>query len=984
MRFFEVETELTDEEMAKEDKGLDEDTAVFSKSIPARVLLTPDRLDAILNSDKANLLLTKIQGEVLLANRPLLIHGQAGSGKTTVLCNRLALSIWHRNQQISRIAFLTYNEKLVKQAERDTDEILDLQYGYKGGLSGVSFRPLNAFLKQYVHDPSRFSTDKYVLYGRFKGYYEMYRRGNPVAKRVACEVAWHGIRSILKGACVPPLIPPLSHEKYDSLARKRRDFPDEIFEDIYAIGEWYQKEIIQKNGLWDDQDLAWAALKWIMDMQASKEKMLKYDEIFCDEGQDLTEIEFKILVSLCKQPLAAAEEGLPLVFAGDPLQTINPTGFKWSIIKNEVYNVQGKPVGLHYLKENFRSDKRIVKFANYIQKTRSYYLGQPVDEQLGFEKDGDIPQIIIADTQDEVALLQERLGELNQIPDVAVIVWPEGTDAIERFCKQEDALLKLDRTINPYSISEAKGLEFRLVVLYKFGSSDDMIRWKGYLAENKPIDAENEIPLLYFLNRLYVAVTRAKLFLVIVDTLSGVDNFLSIWKKAEQDKDVYLWSRADIRSFFDSHPAFGGDSSEEAWRQWAEKLFDYAERTRDLRLYERARRAFEKANETQNMKRVDARLAEIAEKWNDAGKLYFELNEFEPSRSCYSRAENWDGALKSTERLPTTPQTKRYLAIYKFETSRKQNANNSAVEFYEYAMTDNGIERRYLEELGAALIQSGDNSRAAQVLLGIAQRFADKAILIKAADSFFGARNFEYAEKLYLEAGETKAHSYYISRAENLLQKGEYIESARIFFENGSPEKVVKIFEQSEREKGSSPKGQLLEIAADSFFKLGRFDRALPAYKSLLTDLGRSQDGKILGQIGQCLEILGDKFGAYERYRDARLYKKAADLGVEIGVPDEQIIRLRTREAMDNNDFEKAAKLAYNSEDEKLVHITAGQYYAHKRDFVKAIPEFTKAEMWKEALDSIIQAQTQAGGHYIEELDQSCNFLLSIAKSKIR
>ena len=222
-------------------------------------------------------------------------------------------------------------------------------------------------------------------------------------------------------------------------------------------------------------------------MQEEKQHIQLYDEIFCDEGQDLTELEFKILVSLCKQPVAGSAEGLPIVFAGDPLQTINPTGFKWSIIKNYVYNIQGgKPVELRQLSENFRSDQKIVKFANYIQSTRARFLEQPLEEQQGFEKDdSDIPQIIVSGTEDEVTLIRDRLGDLNQFPDVAVIVWPEGVEEVERFCRNEEALLKLDRTINLYCISESKGLEFRLVVLYKFGSSGDMIRWKDYLARQE-------------------------------------------------------------------------------------------------------------------------------------------------------------------------------------------------------------------------------------------------------------------------------------------------------------------------------------------------------------------------------------------------------------------------------------------------------------------------------------------------------------------
>ena len=968
------EIELTDEEMTKKGKGIDSETAVFSKLIPIKALLTPERIDAILNSNKANMLLTQKQMEVLSSDRPLLIHGQAGSGKTTLLCHRLALSVLsRRTQQTGRLVFISYNEKLVKQAERDTEEILREQHNFKKGLEGVEFKSLPIFMKQYVPNPSRFKPENYVPFGRFKQHYEIYRRGNPTAKRISCEVAWHGIRSILKGACLPPSFPPLSRDAYDSLARKRREFPHDIFDDIYNIGLWYQRELIQKHQLWDDQDLAWTALNWIMIEKEKNEKMLLYDEIFCDEGQDLTEIEFRVLVSLCRQPLIGAKEGLQLAFAGDPLQTINPTGFRWSIIGNDVYNVQGKPVRLQQLQENFRSDKRIVDFANRIQKIRSYYMGQTAVEQDAFEKDGEIPQIIVADSAEEIAIVQKKLAELP--PESAVIVWADDNDEVSQLYKTEQILSTVDHNLNLYSVSEAKGLEFRLVVLYKFGSSREAVNWKNCLAEEKKISLEDEIPLLYFLNRLYVAVTRAKSFLLVVDTKSGVDDFWSIWKNA-----VYFMPRAEIRSLLDTHPALRAEVSDEAWRQWAETLFDRAERTRDIRLYERARRAFEKANEIQSVSRIDARLLEIREQWQDAGKKYFDINEFDKARFCYDRAENWGEAYKASTMLPTTPKTKRYVAVYKFKMSRKEKLKNANIEFYEYALTDNELDRGFLDELGTALLRDGDNSRAAQIFSIIAQRSGDKSALVQAAKSFFEAGSFEYAERLFREAGETKVREYHLSRAENLLRNEDFLGAARLFSENEVPERVIKIYELLEFEKRTFPKKQLLELTADSYFKLERYERALSAYKSLLTELGKAQDSRIIGQVGECLEKLGDKSGAYDRYREACLYKKAADLGVELGVPDEEIISLRTREAMENNDFEKAARLAKNSDDEKIVHMAAGQHYSHKRDFVKAIPEFMKAEMWKETLDSIIQARTQAGGGYSEEFIQSCDFLVAVAR----
>ena len=75
------------------------DTVAFAKPIPVEAFLSPDKIDAILRSEKANILMTLKQLEVLQAERPLLIHGHAGSGKTTILCHRLATSVLNRREQ---------------------------------------------------------------------------------------------------------------------------------------------------------------------------------------------------------------------------------------------------------------------------------------------------------------------------------------------------------------------------------------------------------------------------------------------------------------------------------------------------------------------------------------------------------------------------------------------------------------------------------------------------------------------------------------------------------------------------------------------------------------------------------------------------------------------------------------------------------------------------------------------------------------------
>jgi len=946
---------------------LGEESRVFSKPIPAKALLDPEVMDDILSTEKANLLLTRKQLDVLYADSPILIHGHAGSGKTTILCHRLALSVLsHRNNPNAKFVFVSYNDRLVKQAFKDTLEILRYLYFAEDTLDKVTFTTFRNFLKRYVPNPNLFEEFRYVPFGRFKHFYEKFKWGSASGRRIPAEVAWHAIRSILKGACKPPLRPPLSIDEYRKLARRRREFPEDIFDDIYKIGEWYQKEIIHDKRLWDDQDLAWEALNWIWKEKERNPNMELYDEIFCDEVQDLTEIEFLLLVALCKRPKAT---GLPLVLSGDPLQTINPTGFRWSIVSSEVFRVQGKPVTLHELEENFRSDEKIVSFANRIQEVRSRYLGHSVKLQNAFEKGGEIPQVFLIEGGDEISIIKNKLGELP--PESAIIIWLEEKDDVDSYVSSEEPLSRIDRKLDLYTIQEAKGLEFRIVILYKFGSSSEALKWKNYLSDWRQPTIKDEIPLLYFLNRLYVAVTRAKLFLLIIDTKQGIDNLWSVWNES-----LYFVPRDKVREMLENHPAFLAEISPTAWYRWAEVLFDHAEETRDIRLYERAKRAFEKAHEIQKAKLVDARIAEINEEYEKAATIYTELNNFEKAGCCYEKALMWREAYEAYAKLPTTPENKRRVAICKFKKDVIENPTQASMEFYKYIIEDENVELKYINELADTLLRIENYELAAQVFLNMFRRFNDKECLKRAAQLFFKAKNFGMTEQLLAEAGETKSPEYELSRAENLLEKNGWHEAAELFFKNNAYDKVIETYERAKL-KGAFLSKELIELAAKSYFNLQRWGKAYATYEMLISAT-RVEDVEILKTMAECLEKLDEKGKAMELYYRAGLYKKAGELAEKLNLPKEEVLKLKIEGARREGDFNSAINFAIELGDEKLVHTLKGHALKHRSEYREAVEEFILAEEWVEALNCLIKGEFT----YTEQYDKICDIIKAVVFSK--
>jgi hypothetical protein len=113
------------------------------------------------------------------------------------------------------------------------------------------------------------------------------------------------------------------------LPDNQKSVTEDIYKKVYDnVWQSYQ-EHKKKKLLWDDQDLARYVLK---------NNLVKalFSAIFCDETQDFTRIELEIIYRLSiyserKMPSNLISK-IPFAFAGDELQTLNPTGFNWNAL----------------------------------------------------------------------------------------------------------------------------------------------------------------------------------------------------------------------------------------------------------------------------------------------------------------------------------------------------------------------------------------------------------------------------------------------------------------------------------------------------------------------------------------------------------------------------------------------------------------------------------------------------------------------------
>ena len=295
-----------------------------------------------------------------------------------------------------------------------------------------------------------------------------------------------------------------------------------------------------------------------------------YDEIILDESQDITVVEFEML-----RRLLIGHNLRRLVFAGDPLQTLNPTGFDWNriqamFIEGEVSQDNVEITKFH---NNYRSQRKIVEFANAVQTKRSRLFrdkNQTIMEakkggtdlvriiRYDLSKDnhmtaisdiiadaGESKAVIVTPLSDDLGIKNLLSGEENQEgePDrIMSNVWRRiQTDSeanIENFRK----------SLYLHSASSIKGAEYDIVVLYNFASSGQARESLKSLLQNlediKPLGKEDGIRIRYEFSKLYVALTRAFDRIYLIEDQNGFD----FWKDVKLYMDDEL---VGIEAFID-------------------------------------------------------------------------------------------------------------------------------------------------------------------------------------------------------------------------------------------------------------------------------------------------------------------------------------------------------------------------------------------------------------------------------------------------
>lgn len=753
-------TELSDieiDEIRKKFEGGDEAIRAHGRRVyPYWILADYSLWQSIEDGGKSNLALSPEELAILdgvssnAENLPLIIDGRAGSGKSTMLSFIFA-SLYLRQAEVGGDevpVFLSYNKRLLDSSRRNVRGILksNAQVFVQSKTREAINRNLDTFLtfQEYLFEHlslsqrDAFPESHYVSYSIFKN---AYQRQPPASKlvppkiqlpsHVSAEFAWFGIRQFIKGLFLPDGASDFESldelgEAFEGLSSKARtiSFDDltTIYQEVYC--PWYKVQL-SENNLWDDQDLVRQALRSLGENEIPKTRRIpgRVAAIVCDEVQDFSQQDLQFIVNsshLLRTRPTGRTSAFPLIFAGDPMQTLSPSGFRWARLKSQMWESLEtlgveRPINVRTLRYNYRSRGDIVRFSNSIQALRRDRDGARLDETdyepatpWGEDESptstefSHLEKYIVNDTDD---LDESRLREISQfLRDAAVLVpCEEGGEGayilgnkILRTAFSETTTSNVPELV--FSASLAKGLEFDNVVLFNFGDAlakiEEENRARGF-----------DFPQRFLLNKLYVSATRAIKNLIIIDTRQGDER---LWKKFESPHITDLLRNVPASEHRTRYGTLATvhelrPLEPEAANELADRLFEEASATGEAALFEKALYYFRKSRNTNGMIECQARLHEVRGEWQEAAERW------ETLRSSARADRRVECRTNSLNALWRGRLWKQYCDLSESDDKYGQGWRSKAAAFM--ARIDTTDSEKCLRDLIAALNRQLNNDR---------------------------------------------------------------------------------------------------------------------------------------------------------------------------------------------------------------------------------------------------------------------------------
>lgn len=423
------------------------------------------------------------QNQIFELQPPLIIIGSAGSGKTLLTLEKIKTYPGHI-LYVTASSYLAQNSRDLYYANNYINDEQEVDFlSYQEFLATIKVPDgkdidfsifANWAAKFYQHKAAK---DPNKLYEEFKGVITGNGENNYLTK-----------------------------EQYLNLGVKQSIYIYNERNEVYNLFTKYL-EFINNNKLYDSNLLAFEYLSLCTP---------KYDLVVVDEVQDLSRVQLLLILKSC---LYADQ----FILCGDANQIVHPNFFSWSNVKSFFYKQEHLTTNLtRILHKSYRNASAIIDLANKILKCKQARFGS-VDHESNYliehhSKDrGEIYSII-----HNSKALAEINNKTRKSTKFAVIVLREQ--------QKSEAKLYFDTPL-VFSIHEAKGLEYENIILYNLIN----IEAKSFLEISRGISRQDlDSDLIYkrikdktdhsldiykfYINALYVAVTRAIKNIYIIET----------------------------------------------------------------------------------------------------------------------------------------------------------------------------------------------------------------------------------------------------------------------------------------------------------------------------------------------------------------------------------------------------------------------------------------------------------------------------------
>lgn len=828
-------------------------------SVEANLTLSPEEMN-ILNELKNS------EDKSEMPRFPLFVNGRAGSGKTTVIQYvikpYLEFCLEKEDNNLFPI-YLTYNNQLLLRAKETMKQLITKNHealvrkqdsnstriDQLDSTLDKTFKIFHEFLFELMpeHISKKYQRNKKISYKQFKEFYE--KEFKHSHSREYPDLVWHTIRTYIKGMRDIDSNLELNPIEYAEISEELRTIEAETYKKIYTkyYEDWYLK-LCKDEGFWDEQDLVAEVLR------SNYYLKFQYPCIVCDESQDFTKIELNLILRLnlfYHRKLKPYQlRNLPLVFAGDPMQTINPTGFRWESVKALFYqqlignlDSNGKAkleINYKELQYNYRSQGSIVKFLNVIQLLRGALFSMDIKPQEAWRSDENT--IVPKYYKITESVIKDKLK--RDLTNLIIIVDCDSSE-VDEFIEKDSFLKEIASTHNILSPMQAKGSDWQHVILYKFGETapEELKKMISDAKIDATIPEDNRLKIAYFLNRLYVAASRPRKSLIVIDTEEAIKRF---WKftidGSHFDKMTTEYKDRVREEWKESSLCYLEEGGSEVLPDTGDKPFETADKFFDIGMNEEnpdyLRRAIQNYNnadmpDCEKAKKAEAFSNKFELKYREAGKQFVDLKLYEEALICFFKEQDYSSILSIRDKPEIIDRIE--ICIAQMITSSNDKDINKISHYFkkltEFLLKEKNILEKeewifaldsVLNSIVLPFLEKSNYTNLLTPLLDLILRLGSGRMKIdfkKVGKVYFQLNNFKTAYKYFEEAGEQKSSEYIISKAKSL----SFPENILPLFEIKEYNQVNEFYREN---KGYKYTAEQYHVILMSFEKLGKYSEA--------------------------------------------------------------------------------------------------------------------------------------------------------------